>query len=188
MTEYEKYCSAKRAVDSLANGLNPFDGEPLPDDTILNNVHVARALFVASDALNFAIAISKKGMKKQEFDISAEQLQNFQYSMSPIPVTEFARRIDALNTNEFMKKFSYKAITDWLESEGFLERIVHGDKSYRKATAQGVSVGITSEWRQSSNGVSYLATSYDEKAQHFIIDNLPEIIASRNSEEEEKTP
>lgn len=36
MTEQEKLHHAKHYIDSLANGLNPLDGTPIPEQDIVN--------------------------------------------------------------------------------------------------------------------------------------------------------
>ena len=38
MTELEKIAYAKSFIDKLANGINPLDGTPIPDDDVANNV------------------------------------------------------------------------------------------------------------------------------------------------------
>ena len=51
MTEQEKLHHAKHYIDSLANGLNPLDGTPIPEQDIVNNVKISRCLFFVSDVL-----------------------------------------------------------------------------------------------------------------------------------------
>lgn len=38
MTEQEKLHHAKHYIDSLANGLNPLDGTPIPEQDIVNSI------------------------------------------------------------------------------------------------------------------------------------------------------
>ena len=42
MTEQEKLHHAKHYIDSLANGVNPLDGTPIPEQDIVNNVKISR--------------------------------------------------------------------------------------------------------------------------------------------------
>lgn len=51
MTEQEKLQRAKDCIDSLANGLNPLDGTPVPEQDIVNNVKISRCLFFVSNVL-----------------------------------------------------------------------------------------------------------------------------------------
>lgn len=48
MADVEKLRKVKQCIDSLAEGLNPFTGQPLPEEDIVNDVRVSRSLFLAS--------------------------------------------------------------------------------------------------------------------------------------------
>ena len=52
--------------------------------------------------------------KKTAFTISFEDAQKFEFSDVPISVSEIAKRINAINSSDDMKKLTYKNITDWL--------------------------------------------------------------------------
>ena len=178
--EKERYEAAKRCIDSLANGLDPYTKEPLPRDSVLNDVNVVRVLFIASDALRRVIEgdIEKaKKVKKSDFAINDEQLANFAYSDKPIPITEIVKRLSDLTDIENMAKPKYKTIRDWLEQKGFLE-IETDDEGKNKwlPTDEGMEMGITFESRVSAYGKPYKVTLYNNDAQHFIIDNLQGIL------------
>ena len=51
MTELEKIAYAKSFIDKLANGINPLDDTPVPEDDIVNNVRLSRCFFYVSDLL-----------------------------------------------------------------------------------------------------------------------------------------
>ena len=55
MTELEKLEYAKSFMDKLANGINPLDDTPIPDDDIANNVRLTRYFFYVSDILRQVI-------------------------------------------------------------------------------------------------------------------------------------
>ena len=181
MTDYEKYSLVKNMLDKLANGQNPFNDEPLPFDTILNNIHISRALFIASEAVSKAIEAEKKGKKKPEFSISEEELSRFRYSNTPIYITEISNRINELKEDDYMKKFSYTTLTKWLVEKGLLVETVYNEKKCKKATEAGNSLGIHSELRENFRIGKHMATTYDINAQHFIIDNLPAILEETKS-------
>lgn len=42
MAEPEKLRKVKQCIDSLAEGLDPFSGRPLPEGDIVNDVRVSR--------------------------------------------------------------------------------------------------------------------------------------------------
>ena len=90
MTELEKIAYAKSFIDKLANGINPLDDTPIPDDDIANNVRLSRCFFYVSDILRQVYengGVNKpKRTPKIPFAVSVEQLEKFEYSEEPIPV------------------------------------------------------------------------------------------------------
>ena len=73
---------------------------------------------------------------------------------------------------ENMKPLVASKVTQWLVSAGYLEEQGRSDgHRYKAPTELGTSIGITSTWRDGSQG-QYLAISYDSNAQHFILENL----------------
>ena len=108
MTELEKIAYAKSFIDKLANGINPLNDTPIPDDDIANNVRLSRCFFYVSDILRQVYengGVTKpKRTPKIPFSLSAEQRDKFEYSADPISVTEIAKRICAMAENESMEK------------------------------------------------------------------------------------
>lgn len=51
MTEKEEISYAKSVIESLARGVNPFSGEMIPDDEVINNVKISRCFFYVVDVL-----------------------------------------------------------------------------------------------------------------------------------------
>ena len=91
MTELEKIEYAKSFIDKLANGINPLDNMPIPDDDIVNNVRLSRCFFYVSSILQKEIDRERRKIPKEKkpeklpFSITPEQLQTFEYS--PYPTT-----------------------------------------------------------------------------------------------------
>ena len=188
MTELETLERAKMYMEKLANGINPIDGTVIPDEDIVNNVRLSRCFFYVADVLrqvidNGGVAPQKK-VKKEPFSLSTAQRSAFEFSDTPIPISEIAKRINALSANENMEKLSYKTIRDWLESLGMLEDALDGNgKATKRPTPQGESVGICIESRTNHSGV-YFVVVYNRDAQNFIIDNLDAIIEFGHSKME----
>ena len=106
MTELEKIEYAKSFIDKLANGINPIDNKPAPENDIINNVRLSRCFFYVSDILRQVIenggvqAPKNKKEKKQPFSITQEQLQQYQYTKGRISLSEFD---DRYRTYDFIK-------------------------------------------------------------------------------------
>ena len=167
-------------MEKLANGINPIDGSVIPDEDVVNNVRLSRCFFYVADILrqvidNGGVAPQKKP-KKEAFALTAEQRNAFDYSTTPIPISDLSKRLNSLSENENMVPLGYSVIRDWLMSLGMLEDALDGDgKNTKRPTPQGESIGIALDARTGTNG-TYFVVVYNLAAQHFILDNLDAII------------
>ena len=182
MTELEKIAYAKSFIDKLANGINPLDDTPIPDDDIANNVRLSRCFFYVSDILRQVYengGVTKpRRTPKIPFTVTLEQFEKFEYSADPISVSEIAKRIYAMADNENMEKVSYRQVNQWLLNIGML--YLHdfgGKKPVKRPTDEGNQIGITVETRMGRYG-EYQVVLYNEDAQRFILDNLDAVAAT----------
>lgn len=181
MTEIETLKRAKTYIEKLANGINPIDDTVIPEDDTVNNVRLSRCFFYVTDILRQVIENKEKGNSKkepkEEFYISFEEIQKFEYSDVPISVSEIAKRINALTSNENMKKLTYKHISDWLLSIEILALLEKPNgKTTKIPTKNGIELGITVEERTGAQG-KYTAILYNRNAQQFIVDNIEAVIS-----------
>lgn len=188
MTELETLERAKMYMEKLANGINPIDDTVIPEEDVVNNVRLSRCFFYVADVLRQVIdnggVTPQKKVKKEPFSLSAAQRSAFEFSETPIPISEISKRINVLSANENMEKLSYKTIRDWLEMLGMLEDVLDGNgKPTKRPTTQGESIGIRVESRTNLSGV-YFVVVYNRDAQNFIIDNLDAINAFGHSKME----
>lgn len=179
MTEKEIIKHAKDYIDSLANGTNPLTGESVNESDIVNNVRISRCFFYVSGILEKVLNGERNilpRVKKSRFSISAEKLEDFEYSSEPIFVSDIVKRITALSQSENMKKFPTSKITKWLLKNGFLEERENKLGKIKKyVTYAGEKIGLYQEEREGQYG-RYFVTFYTTSAQHFIIDNLEAIL------------
>lgn len=184
MTEIEKLQRAKMYIDKLANGISPIDDIAVADGDIINNVRISRCLFYVSEVLNKVMAdgyrSDERGKKKQQFALTPEELNAFMFSDSAIPVSEIAKRLNALVESKPMTKLKYRSITDWLCSiELLITQTNTNGSSVKRPTAQGEELGISTEERFGQGG-RYVVVLYNRDAQQFIIDNIEAIIDMNN--------
>jgi hypothetical protein len=182
MTELETMQRAKMYLDKLAQGIDPITNQEVPEDSVLNNVRLARCFFYVSDVLGKVI--DNGGMiggkpKLQAFSVSADQLAQVRISQEPVRVTQLVDMISEAVDNPQMKKLSTTTITNWLMERGFLEKQIGADgKSRRVPTHNGLMLGLSTETRQGQYG-EYQAVFYNAAAQRFVLDHLPSILAER---------
>ena len=184
MTELETMERAKMYMEKLANGINPIDDSAIPDQDMVNNVRLSRCFFYVADVLRQVIESGgikqQKSPKKMPFSLPVEERARFEYSQTPIPVSEISKRINVL-TAEDMKPLTYRAIRDWLTSLELLEDAQDADgKMTKRPTSRGEAMGILLETRNGRNGV-YFVVVYNIDAQRFILDNLDAVVAYKNT-------
>ena len=185
MADVEKLRKVKQCIDSLAEGLNPFTGQPLPEGDIVNDVRVSRNLFLVSAFLQEQMqgTITQKTGKKQAFRLSLEERERVEFSAQPISVSELARRMNDVADTEDCKKISYRQITDWLMQVGMLKQVENGDGAQcRRPTDTGKKLGLSVDSRVGQYG-PYQVVLYSEDAQRFIVDNVDAIMVFASDKE-----
>ena len=179
-TELEIMAHAKSYIDSLAGGINPLNGEALPESDIVNQVRISRCLFYVSDVLRQVIengGIGKPSSPRMvPFSLTEEQLSRFEYSDSSLTASAILGRINALTEDTRMKKLTYRSVASVLEKEGLLARFTNSQgRMRREPTEKGRMLGITMERRSGPNG-DYTVVVYDRNAQHFLISHMDQLI------------
>ena len=178
MADVEKLRKVKQCIDSLAEGLNPFTGQLLPEEDIVNDVRVSRSLFLASALLQEQMQgkTEKKNGKKQAFRLSLEERDRVEFSFRPISASELARRMNNAAGAQDCKKITYRQITDWLVEVGMLKLVENVAGTQRRPTESGKKMGISVESRIGQSG-PYQVVLYSAEAQRFIVDNVDAIMA-----------
>ena len=191
MTELEKIEYAKSFIDKLANGINPLDDSPIPDNDIANNVRLSRCFFYVSDILRqvvenggvHPIKTVKRG--KKEFTLTDEERERIQISEIPLSVSEISNHLNTLIDLETTKKISAASINNWLLNLQLLEAIVQPNgKTKKLPTEQGKELGIFTEERTGQYG-TYISVLFSSAAQQFIYDNIDAIINFKNENRSE---
>ncbi len=190
MTELEKIEYAKSFIDKLANGINPLDDSPIPDNDIANNVRLSRCFFYVSDILrqvveNGGIRVMKVArQRKKEFSLSDDVRGKIQISKMPLSVSEISKRLNDLVDLETTKKISAVTINNWLMDLQLLDVDVQPNGKNRKMpTEQGKKLGIFTEERTGQYG-TYTTVLFSPSAQQFIYDNIDAIVGSKNEKED----
>ena len=159
-------------ISKLANGVNPIDGSVLPDSDIVNNVHISRCLFYVSRLLEDMG--KKKSTQQKHFELEFQltpEIASKVYIAERTGIAMFVKEINKVIPENMQPLVASKA-TRWLVSAGYLEEQERSDgQKYKVPTELGRSIGITSAWKDGSQG-QYLAISYDANAQHFLLENL----------------
>jgi hypothetical protein len=114
----------------------------------------------------------KARSSRQKFHITPEELKNYPTDETPIPVSEIARRLNAL-IGPNVERIYYKVIRDWYVSEGYLEfKESPNGKGAFLPTEKGAVAGLMVESRTGKQGELYDVVMYDPKAQRLYLDSL----------------
>ena len=109
-------------------------------------------------------------MQKEKFHLTAEQLNEYPTEDTPVPVSEIARRLNAL-VSDNMERIYYKVIRDWYVEQGYLEfKTSPEGRSAFLPTEKGSMSGLFVESRTGKDGELYDVVMYDAKAQKLYLD------------------
>lgn len=178
LTELETMQRAKMYMDKLAQGIDPISGQEVPEDSVLNNVRLARCFFYVSGILNQVIANGGKVQKasKSDFKITQDELNRVKPVQEPIRITQFLNLLMAAINDPDRKPMKTTVITDWLLEKGFLAvQTLSNGKSMRLPTEMGTQIGMFTKTCQGERG-TYQAVFYSMEAQQFLLDHLLEVL------------
>lgn len=180
MTELETIARAQMYLEKLANGINPLTNTEVNENDVINNVRISRCLFYTSGILKQIV--DNKGKfkanipERTDFTITPEQLEHFQYSDTPLSITEITKRINALIDTVYIKELKSKIILEWLVEIGMFDNIIVNNKTRRRPSQSGINIGISVEQKINQYGTQYEGVFYNTNAQHFIVDNIEAIL------------
>lgn len=102
-----------------------------------------------------------------------DQLARYEVDPAGISMTEFARRLTALQEENQPGELTGRQISDRLLAEGFLEEyLAETGRPRRRTTPAGEALGIRMETRTKETGESFTMVTLTEQAQRWLIDRL----------------
>ena len=147
-------------LDCLVKGFNPFSGEELGEDSVINDVKFVRAFYALKDFIEENVEEEK--IKKVPFVLKTKEgIVN-----GPMNITVFIDKINEVNLEESMKKFTRTAVMDWLYENDYL--VVVDDK--KQITEKGKEAGICADHRVSMYGKEYEVIMYPADFLNHILD------------------
>ena len=177
MTDLEVMQRAKMYMDKLAQGIDPITGNEVSEDSLLNNVRLARCFFYVSGILQQVIdngGCIRSKPKKNDFVVTPQMMSRLAPSDRSLRISDFTEMLAAAADDPNTKRPGTTVITDWLLSKGFMEKVLNAEgKQQRVPTEAGRKIGMYTETRQGQYG-EYLAVYYSPEAQRFLLDHLGE--------------
>lgn len=192
MTDIEKITFAKSYIDKMAQGINPLDGNPVPENDLINNVRISRCLYLVSQILDEACSQPEINTVKPNatapFRVTAEMTENFPFNESGMLLKDIIDYFNSCADNAGIKRLAKPALSEWLISNGYLQPVEKDNgKHYKLPTEKGNAAGITAEDRYGMYGV-YTVVLYDRQAQKLIVDSLQSIADNYYTNKKKFTP
>lgn len=194
LLKFKKIYRAKSYMDDMRQGIDPVSKLPVPADSVIRQEKVINCFSFISELLDEMLNSfeCEQDSASEEEDVSEERtpvkvpfhLQNSQInqikmSRSPLAVSTFIKRINAVVDKQSTKSIRAKDIHGWLTTKGFLvERtvqIVKEEKEYIPA-ANAPDIGVIDVIKQRDNGQpEHHSIKLTQIGQQFILDNIEEI-------------
>ena len=187
---------AKMYLKLLSDGVHPITGVEIPNDSVFMDERVLKCFDFITDILDEYVDLKKKVKKleaekdkntvviykKQEFNITREQIDSIKLSKEPVTVLSFMKNINSVIDSDTVEKLSSTRINKWLTDKGFFESkkvqtVVN--KTVLTPSELANKIGITCEETvDKKTGEVKSQIKLEPSAQLFIIENLEEIISS----------
>ena len=192
LLKFKKIYRAKNYMDDMRQGIDPVSKLPVPDDSVIRQEKVINCFTFISGLLDemlnsveceqdSASDVLQEGskMKKASFHLTNSQIRQIKTSSSPLAVSTFIRRINAVVDKQSTESIHAKDIHGWLTAKGFLvERsvqIIKEEKEYIPA-ANASAIGVVDIIKQRDNGQpDHHSIKLTQIGQQFVLDNIGEI-------------
>lgn len=172
MSELEKLQKAQLYIEKLANGIDPISNDPIKDDSVLNNIKIARCLFYINEVLKSLLKDGGKIKKaKTDFVYNEELIKDVYISERPISLTEIIRNVKKVYGDI---KLSYQIVANLLQQKGILINNPFGQRPKLIPSQEASKLGILIEKRMGERG-EYQVTLYDKNAQRLVLNFLKEL-------------
>ncbi len=182
---------AKYYMDCLSNGINPLSGEELMPDCEITGESFEKCFSYISGVLGSEIerrqrrSVGEARSRRQKFYLSDDDKQRVTVTDEPVGINTVAARINEIIDQSVMRGVSGGKLAECLVRMGYLtvEESVGGGH-IRCATEKGIAAGIETVRKTDSVGKVYRQNVYSAEMQHYLINNINEIIEQFSHEDE----
>lgn len=173
-------------IRRMAEGRNPVNNRPAPENEVLNNVNVNRCLKFVEEILNDVrsaggtVGFVQKSSAARKPSIAEifpyEVLSGFKYEQDQ-QISYFLKQVTGLLPEDQSMTIQATMVTDWLRENGYLEKRMFEDtgKENSVPTEKGIDLGMYAE-KAGTFPNEYYRVYYNENAQQFMVDNLQQIL------------
>ena len=167
-------------INVFLQGVDPLSGEKI-DCLNLNDECVKKMLNQILDVMMAYGTITKtvtgrtilSSKEKVSASISSEAAATLVTSRKELSITNICKRININLIHGNTRTITAVMVNSWLIHKGYITTSI--DTKDKVATVMGNQLGIRTEKRIGSSGEEHMVNLYNERAQQYIFDSLPEI-------------
>lgn len=179
VSEFEKLDKAKTVLIKIAKGIDPLSGEPINEESFLNDPRIIRCFYFITEVLdNVSNGTYGKSSKMMRFIISPEQKGIVALPEGLIGVTEFSKHINMCIDQSTSKKLSGVELNKRLKKIGVLgeETNTATGKSRTVTNPDSKEYGFEMITR-SFNGSEYDMVVMNDTGKRYLMDHIEEIMS-----------
>jgi hypothetical protein len=179
ISDFEKMDKAKAVLMKIAKGINPLNGEPIKDESFLNDPKIIRCFYYIAEVLdNVRNGTYVRNSRLTSFVISPEQKERVVLPEGLIGVTEFSKCINMCIDQSVSKKLTAVEINKRLRKMGVLgeETNPATGKSRTVTNPRSKEFGFETVTR-SFNGTEYDMVVMNDTGKRYLLDHLEEIMS-----------
>ena len=176
--EFDRIEKAKAVLEKIARGIDPLTGEPIGENTFLNDARIIRCFYFVGEILDNVLngVYSSRGSKLQDFSITPEQKNMVRFTPGKIGVNEFSMNINECIDLSRSKKLTGVELNRRLKKMGLLGEVDTGDGKKRTTLSdESLKYGFETE-RRSYNGVEYEMVVINDYGKRYLLDNIEAIM------------
>lgn len=177
-SEFEMVGKSKEVIESLANGLNPFSGEPVQGDGLFNDARIVRCLNVVTGVLDDVLKGNyKKPGKALAFVITPEQKKAVAFPERKIGVNDFSKCINACLNIGASRRMTGVELNKKLKKLGILGETVTAEGKKRTViNEKSAEFGFETE-RKIYKEEEYDKVVINNAGKKYLLDNLESIMS-----------
>ncbi|MEW5920345.1 MAG: hypothetical protein AB1796_05190 [Bacillota bacterium] len=176
--DVEKIYKAKRVLQRMAGGINPFNGEKLEEGSFLHDPRMIRCLHYVCDLLDdHAENRLRSGSNKAKaFNITPQQKGLIELPDRNIGVNEFARCVNRVLSAE-SKRLTGALLNKQLKKMGILsEEIMENGKTRTIINEKSQNYGIVTE-KRNYDGNEFEMILFNAEGKEYLLRNLESIMS-----------
>ena len=174
----EKIEKAIVILQKIAKGINPVTGEPINNESFLNDPRIIRCFFFVTEILQNVTngTLSDNKVRMPHFVITQGQKERVQFPDSKIGVNEFSKCVNSCIDLSKSKRLTGVELNKKLKILGILsEEELESGKTRTTINENSIDYGFETQ-RKTHNGNLYHMVVMNDIGKKYLLDNIETIM------------